>query len=77
MVSLTQRINYSSECQSRILAPLSDSFSYIFMCISLKRLYMLVTLSVAPLDPRVYMLSIFKCACPVLISYIIVLIDFV
>ncbi|RRT34742.1 hypothetical protein B296_00040529 [Ensete ventricosum] len=51
MVPLVQRVSHSFECQSWILAPLSDSFPYISMPVSPKRSRVLVALHTAQLGP--------------------------
>ncbi|RWW24397.1 hypothetical protein GW17_00011312 [Ensete ventricosum] len=42
-------IDYSSKCQCRMLAPLSDSFPYISTPVSPKRLHVLAAVNAAPL----------------------------
>ncbi|RWW27296.1 hypothetical protein GW17_00008279 [Ensete ventricosum] len=58
--AFTQMVGHSSECQTWMPAPLSDSFPYISMSVSPKRLRMLAVLHTAQLGPpRLYG----KCFC--------------
>ncbi|RWW59765.1 hypothetical protein BHE74_00033263 [Ensete ventricosum] len=60
VVPLAQRVDHFSECQTWMPAPLSDSFSYISMSVSPKRLRVLAVLHTAQLGPpRLYD----KCFC--------------
>ncbi|RRT60199.1 hypothetical protein B296_00008447 [Ensete ventricosum] len=51
VVPLAQKVGHSSECQSWMLAPLSDSFPYISMSVSPKRSRVLAALYAAQLGP--------------------------
>ncbi|RRT34397.1 hypothetical protein B296_00029427 [Ensete ventricosum] len=55
VVPLAQRVGHSSECQTWMPAPMSDSFPYISMSVFPKGLHVLAVLHTAQLGPpRLY-----------------------